>query len=147
VDGKGREEGFDVPRRTYPTGLPVEVAPVGIFLLDREDFPGTAPFLHSPFAAKGGLAGVEGAEPDELVAAVFGGEAVEGLGFVLAYARGEAVGAADVERAELSAGYDVAVEGHGLRMADLEQIGNISPYEMGPGIRRDERSGGGRAWG
>jgi hypothetical protein len=67
--------------------------------------------------------------PNEFVAAVPGGEARVNLALVLPDSAGEIVGHTDINRAVALVGQDVDVKRHLAR----------TPYDLGPGIRRDER--------
>ena len=106
----------------------VEIVPSRIGFLNQPQLPTPPPFLHLALAEEGSLARFANLIPDEPVTTVFCGEAAQCLGLVLPHPLGEIVGHADVDRPISLIGDDVDVERH---LAE--------PYDLGPGIRRDER--------
>src|SRR6185312_5486075 len=98
--------------RSFERQVIEQVPPSWIEPFDQLDFPEPAPLLHRPLAAERAFACFEGFVVDEVLHAVFGGEALNAALTVFPSPTADAVGMADVEGSVPLAGKDVDVESH-----------------------------------
>jgi hypothetical protein len=87
--------------------LVVQVSPIGVFRLDEVQLPSARPTLHRLLAPNGRRHPLESLEPDQPLAVVSFGKAVEDALLVLTHALPQIAGYTDIERAVAAAGHDV----------------------------------------
>src|SRR6185312_804997 len=100
------------PRRARLEEVRIEVAPLGIDLLDQADLPGPVPLLHRPLAREGGLTRVEPLVVDEPGDAVSCCETWLFLVNVFPDTVHEVFGRPEVQRPVAAAGQHVDEERH-----------------------------------